>query len=345
MSTEIEKYRIPLFDGTNFSNWKFRMETLLEELELLQFVQENYLTRVEFVDGETDTQRAAKEKQLAELAKQDRKCKSHLIQRIADSHLEYAKDKVTSFDLWISLCNTFERKGIANQLLLRKKLLTMKFDAINDTLVNHFLKFDKLIRDLRSTGATVEEMDIVCHLLLTMPVEYNVVVTAIETLSMKDLTLSFVKNRLLDEESKRKGIARKIKNNDTPPPTAFQTQQYHKKGSSEASKTKNQQGTLGNSFSFTCHRCGKPGHKRANCRVKLRNKNSGNSNSVNVANAKEEDGICFSATSVDQSANNINWFLDSGATEHLINSRIPLCNLKKLEKPIKVKVAKSGIFL
>jgi len=170
---------------------------------------ESYVDKVVFEEGDIAEERTRKEAELAALKIKDRKCKSQLIQRIADSQLEYAKDKVTSFDLWSSLCNTFERKGIASQLLLRKNLLTMKFNANNDLLVNHFLKFDKLIRDLRSTGATVEESDIVCHLLLTMPSEYEVVVTAIETLSMKDLTLSFVKNRLLDEESKQKDVTDK----------------------------------------------------------------------------------------------------------------------------------------
>jgi len=33
MVNETEKYRISLFDGTNFDNWKFRMETLLRELK------------------------------------------------------------------------------------------------------------------------------------------------------------------------------------------------------------------------------------------------------------------------------------------------------------------------
>ena len=37
-----------------------------------------------------------------------------------------------------------------------------------------------------------------------MPAEYEVVVTALETLSLEKLTLAFVENRLLDEESKRK---------------------------------------------------------------------------------------------------------------------------------------------
>lgn len=70
--------------------------------------------------------------------------------------------------------------------------------AAEELLTNNFLKFDKLIRELCSTSY------IECHLLLTMPEEYDIVVTAKETLSFEHLTVSFVKNRLLDEESKRK---------------------------------------------------------------------------------------------------------------------------------------------
>ncbi|KAF2888791.1 hypothetical protein ILUMI_17382 [Ignelater luminosus] len=110
---------------------------------------------------------------------------------MGNSHLEYAKGKKNSYELWSSLCNVFERNGIVSQLSIRKSLLTMKFDSTNDTLANHFLKFDNSIRDLRSTGATLEEIDIVCHLLLTMPNEYEVVVTALETLLKEDLMLNF----------------------------------------------------------------------------------------------------------------------------------------------------------
>lgn len=143
MADEVEKYRIPLFDGTNFNNWKFRMQTLLEKMDLYKYVEEPYTNKVEFLESDTAEQRTEKERRLAQLEKRDRKCKSQIIQRIADSHLEYAKDKQTAFNLWTSLCTTFERKGIASQLLIRKSLLTMKFNATNDTLGNHFLKFDK----------------------------------------------------------------------------------------------------------------------------------------------------------------------------------------------------------
>lgn len=103
------------------------------------------------------------------------------------------------------LKDTFERKGIASQLRIRKKLLTMKYES-TETMSAHFLNFDKLIRELKSTGAMIEEIDVVCHLLLTLSLEYDAVVTALETLSTDQLKLSFVKNRLLDEEAKRSNV-------------------------------------------------------------------------------------------------------------------------------------------
>ena len=59
----------------------------------------------------------------------------------------------------------------------------MKFNLGKDTLSSHFLAFDKLIRELKTSGTKLENTDVVCHLLLTMPSEYDHVVTAIEMLS------------------------------------------------------------------------------------------------------------------------------------------------------------------
>ena len=213
MASALEgRVKIPLFDGSNFNNWKFRVEILLEELEFMDLIDMPYTEKVKFLETDTAKVRATKEAELNNWKKKDRKCRLQIVQRIADSHLEYVKDADTAFDMWSTLENTFQRKGMAIQLLLRKSLLTLKFNANSQSLETHFLKFDKLIRELKSTGATLEETDIVCHLLLTMPNEYDNVVTALETLSAERLTLSFVKNRLLEEESKRSGSKQKSKN-------------------------------------------------------------------------------------------------------------------------------------
>lgn len=59
-----------------------------------------------------------------------------------------------------SLENIFEKKGLASQLLLRKTLLTMNLNPSEEILQTYFLKFSSLVRELRSTGATLEETDI-----------------------------------------------------------------------------------------------------------------------------------------------------------------------------------------
>jgi len=161
----------------------------------------------------------------------------------------------------------------------------MKFNAANDTLSSHLLKFDKLIRELRSTGAKLEETDIVCHLLLTMPAEYDTIVTAIETLSMKQLTVSFVKNRLLHEESKRKDVQKRSSKSEVQSSTAFSSQA----GNSSTNKYKNKsvQDKSQQRFPFACNNCGIKGHKAADCRRKpQRNRNNNNTKTANV-----DDGL------------------------------------------------------
>lgn len=120
----------------------------------------------------------------------------------ARCQLEYVKDKITAKDMFDNLAAVFERKSITGQLLLRKQLLTMKMHE-GENINDHFLNFDKKIRDLKSIDATMEEMDVICHLLLTLPKSYDNLITALETMNPKDLTLDFVKSRLLDEHGKR----------------------------------------------------------------------------------------------------------------------------------------------
>jgi hypothetical protein len=77
---EEDKYRIPLFDGNNYPDWKFRMTVYLDELDLLkhietplnQLLQDNLESR----NG---------------LVQNDKKCKSRIVQRIHNAQLEYVK--------------------------------------------------------------------------------------------------------------------------------------------------------------------------------------------------------------------------------------------------------------
>ena len=78
-----EKYKVPLFDGSNYSNWKFRMQILLEKHDPFDLIELNTLI------AELST--GTKAVRAPVLKKNNKKCKSLITQRISDSHLEYVK--------------------------------------------------------------------------------------------------------------------------------------------------------------------------------------------------------------------------------------------------------------
>lgn len=200
-----ERFVLPLFDGSNFTAWKFRMRVLLEEHELLECVEIEAGEVMDLLDEANDSVEVKREKQAKreKRAKKDRKCKSLLISRIHDTQLEYVQEKNTPKQIWDALLRVFERKSIASRMHLKRKMLSLRFQS--GSLQDHFLQFDRLVREYRNTGAVIDDVDVICHLLITLGPSFSTVVTALETMPEDALSLEFVKCRLLDEEIKQKG--------------------------------------------------------------------------------------------------------------------------------------------
>ncbi|KAJ8947441.1 hypothetical protein NQ314_008600 [Rhamnusium bicolor] len=121
----------------------------------------------ESVDAMTNEQKEA-------FKKNDTKAKCIIVQCISDKHLEYIKDTKSAVGMSRSL-----------KMCSKEKL-------------RHFYW-----NSGAAGGYTFDESDKVCYLLLTMPEKYDIVITAIETIT-RDITLEFVKSRLLDAELKFK---------------------------------------------------------------------------------------------------------------------------------------------
>lgn len=351
------KRNIKQFDGEKYSVWKFRMRALLSEMDVLKAIDE--APNVEDSDWK----------------KNNRIAKGVIVEYLADSFLGFAKENDTARQIFQNLDTLYERKSCASQLALRKRLLTLKLKS-DMCLVKHFAVFDDLITELSAAGANLNEMDKVSHLLLTLPSSYDGVVTAIETLSEDNLTLAFVKTRLLDHEVKLRND-----NNDTSAKVLqveTRTENYNKRRKFENTKKyNNQKNNLTNNYNqknnrnysqkktnySKCHHCGRRGHMKKDCyyfkRMNQEN-NSGQDNRTRTvqtveltpqAQASTSDGFSGFAFMTgdyqeeDVLDNKITFILDSGASDHLTNREDLLFDFTVLDPPLKISVAKHGEFI
>lgn len=326
MEREGDLARVPLFDGSNYPAWKFRMLALLDEHELMDCIEQEVaeVEELEIKVEDTAEERQQKTKAVEKRKKKDKRCRSLLISRIHDSQLEYIHDKPTPKAIWIALQRIFERRSIASRLHLKKQLITLRQDGAS--LREHFLRFDRIVREYKSTGAGIDDLDIVCHLLLTLDSSYATVVTAIETMPEDALTLEFVKCRLLDEETKKKSadvesISMK------PDAAAFSGSRARKHQQKQQKKV------------WKCFGCGQEGHRVAECPQKKK-KNDGKKTSAHYG--ADDKGVCFVAADTIPKKQEVTWIIDSGSSEHIANDSELFDELIPMKKPMEIAVAKQG---
>lgn len=324
--------KIPQFDGTNFDNWKYRVGILLDEKNLRRYIEED-ITKIL-------ASAAADKRDENDIRLEEKKCISVLVQTIQDSQLEYVKEKRSAKEMFDALCAVFERKSIAGYLLIKKQLLLMRYQD-GDEMIEHFVKFDTKVRELKSKGAMLEELDIIAHLFITLPESYDNLVTALETMNQEKLSLEFVKTRLMDEHNKRSGRESTGRSNE-----------------SGAMSAKGQRKQL------KCFGCGKIGHKKSSCFAQKKGKK--NSNNVNKASDEKGSTLCAvtngqecacikqqavnTAQKVQRNdntvrrsddASQIEFVMDSGATQHMANNKQYFDNLEGTDN-IEIRIAKKN---
>jgi hypothetical protein len=250
------KRNIQPFQGERYATWKFRISALLEELDVAVVVAQD----VPAVPTE-------------EWKKKNSLARNTIIEYLGDSLLGFAKEQEFAKQIIANLDTIYERRSLATQLTLRKKLLNLKTKP-NENLQMHFTRFDDLVTELLAAGVKLDEMDKISHLLLTLPSVYDGVITALETLSEDNLNLAFVKTRLLDYEIKSRTDELTVKALETsghsPPKNDYkktrgplrspkQNKQYL------SSKTKGRKTFYKKQCELRCFHCGRNNHIQKDC--------------------------------------------------------------------------------
>uniref|UniRef100_A0A8D8WYB7 Copia protein n=1 Tax=Cacopsylla melanoneura TaxID=428564 RepID=A0A8D8WYB7_9HEMI len=180
------------FRGENFLTWKFRVQSLLAECDVLECVER---------EATVKSVKKGEEKAL----KKDAKAKNIIVQCVADSHVSILQGKATAYDMWKSLSDSYEKKGLCGKMILKKKLLSMKMSD-SETVQEYTQRFETVISELKTVDDSVMKTDeLICNYMMGLHEKFNTIVSLIESQDPDELTFEYVKRRMKNEEEKTEG--------------------------------------------------------------------------------------------------------------------------------------------
>ena len=294
--------KIEKLGENNFHVWKQKVELVLAFRELDDHITEE--------DPPTDPDT------LREWKKKDAKAKAVIGLTISDDHLDHVRDAGTAFEMWTAIVNIFQRRTLLNKLRARRNFYSVQMQD-DERVLPYINRVRQLASDLRSMDVNVEDEDIAMSVLCGLPDRFEHLIVAIDTVTNDtDLTLDFVKSRLLQEEQRMNDRGNGAKK----PDAALMTNNRNDR---------------------KCTYCKKKGHTEPFCWKKQRDekakkdsKPSGlitkrHQNIADDDSSDEEDNdprdfVCIMANSLKQKINRASsevWHIDSGATAHMTHNR------------------------
>jgi hypothetical protein len=151
-------------DGSNFINWKFKMQMLMEGYGVWNIAKGTEL--------KPDAAAGATEKQIQDWEKRKNKAKVLLCMSIKDNIIPHIRDATTSAATWIDLKAFYETSNTNRILFMKTKLLGIRMDG-NES-VSSFLGRIKEVKDkLVNIGEIVSNTDLVTITLNGMLEDYH----------------------------------------------------------------------------------------------------------------------------------------------------------------------------
>ncbi|GBM30067.1 Copia protein [Araneus ventricosus] len=275
------KYCVEPLSGKNFALYNRRVEAIFAAKEL-----EKYLKT------EADETKAAE-------IKDAKKAYALLLTLLDDTILATMATESSAFQIWTSLKQKYLKVSAMSQILVRKKLATLK-KRRDCSIQQDISELLAIVNELRLSGAEVKDMDVVIYLLMSLPADYDVIKSTIENQPNETLTLDFVMQRLLNaEELKGEKNPDNIRASVSSDNVAFSAD----KRDIICYKCKNK-GHVGKfcKRNFVCFGCGRPGHYKRDCRFKHK------------SDFKESAAVTFMVGEPVE-----NFILDSGTSTHMCN--------------------------
>eukprot|EP00112_Aurelia_sp_Birch-Aquarium-sp1_P010241 Seg2196.2 transcript_id=Seg2196.2/GoldUCD/mRNA.D3Y31 product="Retrovirus-related Pol polyprotein from transposon TNT 1-94" protein_id=Seg2196.2/GoldUCD/D3Y31 len=240
---------------------------------------------------------------------------------VATSLQIYVRSAKSAKEAWDNLEQHFEQKSLSRKIFYRRKLYAARMDK-GTSMLAHVNYMKTLSEHLEAVDDAVSEKDLVIILISSLPEEYNYLITALETTAEEKLTWDYVRDRLVHEYDKmQSGSAGAVKDD------ACQDALFSKRFQEQTKPSNTKK------FKY----CYKKKAKKA--------PNQGSANSIESTPESDDDDPAIALSAGGLSSKVDDWWIDSGASQHMMPSNKGMTDYVTFRNPVQVKLADDSVLL
>ena len=181
--------RIDKLREDNFHTWKTRIQLVLSLKEVDSYISDDP------PDRESDS--------YSEWRKGDLKAKALIGLTLSDTHLEQVQHAYSAKEMWILICDIFEKHTLLNKLAARRRFYTAKMHD-TEKILAFAARVRQMAATLKSMSVSIEDSEMAMALLNGLPDRFDSFISALDAAHTDDdhLTFELVQSRCLQEEQR-----------------------------------------------------------------------------------------------------------------------------------------------